>query len=134
MIFWSIDMFANALAVKPSIYFDFGERKKHLQGQTHSLLGAAEDLGVLLCFLTIAAIREPGLQAVDGLPTATVVADPRPGEETGQVSGPSMATMADVVEILRSGQCRWERNVWCSKNVRFFLCWNKKGEVSGCDD
>lgn len=112
-------MFANALAVKPSIYFDFGENKKHLQGQTHSLLGAAEGQGV---HFTIAAMREPGLQAVDGLPTATVVADPRPGEETGQVSGPSMATIADVMEILRSGQCRWERNAWRPKNVRFFLC------------
>lgn len=115
-------MFASALAAKPSIYLDFGENKKHLQRQTHSLFGAAEGLGVLLCSLTIAARREPGLQAVDGLPTATVVADPRPGEEIGQVSGPSMATMADVVEIVRSGQCRWERNDWRPKNVRFSLC------------
>lgn len=112
-------MFANALAVKPSIYLDFGEGgKKHLQGRTHSLLGAAE----FVCSLSIAAKREPGLQAVDGLPTPTVVADPRPWEEAGQVSGPSMATVADVVEILRSGQCRWERNAGRPQNVRFCLC------------
>lgn len=93
-----------------------------MQGQTHSLLGAAEDLSVPLCYLTIATVSEPGLQAVDGLPTATIVADPRSGEEAGQVSGASMATMADVVEILRSGQCRWERNTGRPKRVCFCLC------------
>lgn len=93
-----------------------------MQGQTHSLLGAAEDLSVPLCYLTVAAISEPGLQAVDGLPAAAIVADPRSWEEAGQVSGPSMATMADVVEILRSGQCRWERNAGCPEKVCFCLC------------
>lgn len=93
-----------------------------MQGQTHSLLGAAEDLNVPLCELTITAISEPGLQAVDGLPTATIVADPRSWEEAGLVSGPSLATMADVVEIIRSGQFRWERNVGHPERVCFCLC------------
>lgn len=91
-----------------------------MQGQTHSLLGAAEDLSVPLCYLTITAISEPGLQAVDGLPTATIVAGPRSWEEAGQVSGPSVATMADVAKILRSGQCRWERNAGRPERVCIF--------------
>lgn len=92
--------------------------------QTHSLLGTAEDLSVPLCDLTIAAKSEPGLEAVDGQPAATIVADPRSWEEAGQVSGPSMAARADVVEILRSGQCRWERNAGCPERVFFWLGWN----------
>lgn len=92
-----------------------------MQGQTHSLFGAAEDLSVPLCYLTIAAIGEPGLQAVDGIATATIVADPRLWEEAGRVSGPRVATVADVVEILSSGQFRWERNIGRPEDV-CFLC------------
>lgn len=118
-------MSANTTVPRPLMYFDFGWGKrteKQMQGQTYSLFGAAEDLIVPLCYLTIAAIGEPGLQAVDGLPTATIVADPRFWEEAGRVSGPCVATVADVVEILRSGQFRWERNVGHPESVQFCLC------------
>lgn len=103
--------------------------------QTHSLLGTAEDLSVPLRDLTTAAISEPGLQAVNGLPTATKVAGTGPWKKAGRVPWPSVATVANVVEILRTGQRRWERNAGLIDRVFFGLCWKRwEVKVSGCDD
>lgn len=77
--------------------------------QTHGLLGTAEALGALLCYLTTAAHSEPGLQAVDGLPTAAEVAGTKSREEAVWVSGPSLTMIANVREALSCGKHRWER-------------------------
>lgn len=84
-------------------------------------MGTAEDLGIPRCYLTSAAIREPGLHAIDGFPPAAEVAGPRLWEEVGGVSGPSVAAPANVTEILRSGQGRWERNDGFPERVCFGL-------------
>lgn len=86
-------------------------------GQTHSLLGAAEDLSGLLCCLTTAAVSEPGFQGVDGLPTTTKVARARFWKEAGWVPGPSVATVANVVQVPRGGYLGWERNNGLPKKV-----------------
>lgn len=85
------------------------------------MLGAAEDLGVPLRCLSSAAVREPGLHPIDGFAPAAEVAGPRFWEEVGRVSGPSVAALANITEVLRSGQCRWERDDGFPERVRFGL-------------
>lgn len=85
-------------------------------------MGTAEDLGISLCCLTSAAIREPGLHAIDGFPPAAEVAGTRFWEEVGRVSGPSVAALANIIEILRSGQCRWEWKDGFPERVFICLC------------
>lgn len=102
---------------RAKMYFSVENR-----GPTHSLLGAAEDLGAALCCLTSAAVSQPGLHTVDGFAPPAEVAGTRFGEEAGQVSGPSVAALANVTEVLRGGQCRWERNDGLPQRVFFCLC------------
>lgn len=75
------------------------------------MLGAAEDLAGLLRHESAAAQTEPGLQAVDGLPTPAVVAVTRRRKEAVRVSGPAAPLLANGSEVLRYGQSGWEGDV-----------------------
>lgn len=73
------------------------------RSETHSLLGAAEDLVALLCLQSTAAQTVPRLQAVDGVSTATEVAGTGAREEAGWVSGTTLTLMANGSEVLSRG-------------------------------
>lgn len=90
--------------------------------QTHSLLGAAQDLAALLRLLSTAAHAVPRLQAVDGVSTAPEVAGTGAREEAGRVSGTTLTLMTDGGEVLSSGTGRWERDVRLVERVHFCFC------------
>lgn len=87
--------------------------------ETHSLLGAAEDLGALL---SAAAQRVPGLQTVDGLSAAAEVAGTGAWEEAVRVPGTTLTLLADGGEVQSRGTGRRERDVRLIERVRFGLC------------
>lgn len=95
------------------------------QAETHSLLGAAEDLAALLCYLSTAAQSVPRLQAVDGVSTALEVAGTRGREEAGRVSGTTLTLMANSTQVLSSGTGRRERDVRLIERVSLALWGNQ---------
>lgn len=90
--------------------------------ETHSLLGAAEDLVGLL---STAARRVPGLQAVDGLSTAAEVAGTGAWEEAVWISGATLTLLADGGEVQSRGMGRRERDVRLIERVCFGLYGNQ---------
>lgn len=95
-----------------SIVFD------HSDSETHSLLGAAEDLGAVAA----AAHSVPRLQAVDGVPTPAKVAGARPREETGGVSGSTLTLLTNSGEVVSGGPGRRERDVGLIERLYPALC------------
>lgn len=73
-----------------------------------SLLCTAEELS---CHKVAAAHAVPGLQAVDGVATATEVTSTRAGEEAWQVPGTGVAVEANGGEVLWCGGGRREWNI-----------------------